>query len=103
MGVWVHEGMGGKAYSAVDDMLIARVVVDVDCDAPERGDLGGEFVEAGVVLSVRRISTFILRRRYVCWRKVEVGRRTLRARRIGTFRRRCAGVRLELKMSWVCA
>ena len=32
--------------------MVPSVVVDVDCDAAEGGDLGGEFIEAGVVLSV---------------------------------------------------
>ena len=31
-------------------MLIARIVVDVYCDASERRYFGGELVEAGVVL-----------------------------------------------------
>lgn len=34
--------------------MIARIVIDVDCDAAESGDFGGELVEAGVVLSVGR-------------------------------------------------
>ena len=33
-------------------MLITGVIIDVYCDAAEGGDFGGEFVEAGVVLSV---------------------------------------------------
>ena len=33
-------------------MLVSSVVVDVDCDAAEGGDFGGELGEAGVVLSV---------------------------------------------------
>ena len=33
-------------------MLVSRIVVDVDGDAAEGGDFGGEFGEAGVVLSV---------------------------------------------------
>lgn len=50
-GGWVagiRRGMG--AYAAVKDILVAGVIVDVDCDAAEGGDLGGEFIEAGVVL-----------------------------------------------------
>jgi len=43
---------GGESIRcAVDDVLVARVVVDVDCDAAQRRDFGGEVVEAGVVLS----------------------------------------------------
>lgn len=42
----------GGAYSAVDDMLVARVVVDVDCYAAQGRDFGREFVEARVVLPV---------------------------------------------------
>lgn len=33
-------------------MLVSCIVVDVDGDAAEGGDFGGEFGEAGVVLSV---------------------------------------------------
>jgi hypothetical protein len=39
-------------------MLVARAVVDVDCDAAEGGDFGGEFVEAGVVLSGTFLASF---------------------------------------------
>jgi hypothetical protein len=42
---------GGKRYAVLDDILAARVVVDVDCDAAQCGDFGGELGEAGVVLS----------------------------------------------------
>jgi len=42
---------GGKKYAVLDDILAARVVVDVDCDAAQCGDFGGELGEAGVVLS----------------------------------------------------
>lgn len=45
-------GGGGRAYAVINDVLVARIVVDVDCDAAEGGDFGGEFGEAGVVLSV---------------------------------------------------
>lgn len=38
-------------YAVVDHMLVSSVVVDVDCDAAEGGDFGGELGEAGVVLS----------------------------------------------------
>ena len=31
-------------------MLVPRIVVDVNCDATEGGDFGGEFVEEVVVL-----------------------------------------------------
>jgi len=48
--------MGGEGeeepYAVVDDMLIARVVVDVYRDAAEGGYFGGELGEARVVLSV---------------------------------------------------
>lgn len=43
-------GGGLAAYTAIEDILVAGVIVDVDCDAAEGGDLGGEFIEAGVVL-----------------------------------------------------
>ena len=49
----VREGERGKAaYAVVDDVLVPRVVVDVDCDAAEGGYFGGEFGEAGIVLSI---------------------------------------------------
>lgn len=41
----------GRRYAVLDDILAARVVVDVDRDAAQRRDFGGEFGEAGVVLS----------------------------------------------------
>ena len=41
-----------RTYAIVDHMLVSSVVVDVDCDAAEGGNFGGEFGEAGVVLSV---------------------------------------------------
>ncbi len=41
-----------SAYTAVQDILVPRIIVDVDCDAAQGGDFGGEFIEAGVVLSV---------------------------------------------------
>ncbi len=45
--------VGGEGtYAVVDHVLVAGIVVDVDCDAAESGDFGGEFGEAGVVLSV---------------------------------------------------
>lgn len=40
----------GATYTAVNDILGPRIVVDVDCDAAKSGDLGGELFEAGVVL-----------------------------------------------------
>lgn len=43
---------GEDIVAVVKDVLITGVVVDVDCDAAEGGDFGGEFGEAGVVLSV---------------------------------------------------
>lgn len=39
-------------YAVVYYMLVSSVVIDVDCHAAEGGDFGGEFGEAGVVLSV---------------------------------------------------
>ncbi len=45
--------VGGEGtYAVIDHVLIASIVVDVDGDAAEGGDFGGEFGEAGVVLSV---------------------------------------------------
>ena len=32
-----------ETYAVVDDALVPRVVVDVDCDAAEGGYFGGEF------------------------------------------------------------
>jgi hypothetical protein len=43
-------------YSRVDDVLVAGIVVDVDCDAAEGRDFGGELVEAGVILSGGNVS-----------------------------------------------
>lgn len=43
---------GGNMYAVIDDILVPRIVVDVDCDAAEGGDFGGELVEAGVILPV---------------------------------------------------
>jgi len=40
----------GGAYAAIDDILTPCIIVDVDCNAAEGGDLGGELLEAGVVL-----------------------------------------------------
>jgi hypothetical protein len=39
-----------RTYSAVNDMLIPCIIVDVYCHAAEGRDFGGEFVEARVVL-----------------------------------------------------
>lgn len=47
-------GWWRERYSIIEDILVADVVVDVDCDAAESGDFGGEFVEAGVVLAMGR-------------------------------------------------
>jgi hypothetical protein len=46
-------GLEGEVcmYRRINNALVARIVVDVDCDAAEGRDFGGEFVEAGVVLS----------------------------------------------------
>lgn len=46
-GCHVGEGLGG----VVDDVLVARIVVDVDGDAAQGGDFGGEGGEGVVVLS----------------------------------------------------
>lgn len=45
---------GGCAYRGVDDMLVARIVVDVDGHAAQGRHLAGELVEPRVVLSVVR-------------------------------------------------
>ena len=42
---------GGRKYAVIDDILTARIIVDIDCDASQRGDFGGELGEPGVVLS----------------------------------------------------
>ena len=44
------ESMKQRPYAAIDDILTSCIVVDVDCDAAEGGDFGGELLEAGVVL-----------------------------------------------------
>ena len=44
------------AYAVIYDILAPRIVVDVDRDASKGGHLGGEFVEAGVVLPGARTS-----------------------------------------------
>ena len=48
-----HREVKGATDAAVEDALVARIVVDVDGDAAQGGDLGGELVEARVVLPVR--------------------------------------------------
>ena len=45
MGAW-------RAHAIINDMLVARAVVNVDRDAAQGRDFGGEGGEAGVVLSV---------------------------------------------------
>lgn len=45
-------GREGGRYGIIEDILVAGIVIDVDCDAAQSGDFGGEFVEAGVVLAV---------------------------------------------------
>jgi len=47
-------GRAAAAHGTVNDLLVARVVVDVDGDAAERRHLGREVVQARVVLSVCR-------------------------------------------------
>lgn len=49
--VWVVLGGGKGTYAGVDELMVAGVVIDVDCYAAEGGDFGGELVEAGVVLA----------------------------------------------------
>lgn len=45
--------MGASAtYAVIDYVLASCIVVDVDRDATQRRDFGGEFREAGVVLSL---------------------------------------------------
>jgi len=38
-------------YRAIDDFLIPRIVVDVDCDSAQGGDFSGELVELSIVLT----------------------------------------------------
>jgi len=40
----------GGTYRAINDMLVARIIVDVYRYAPQRRHFGGEFIEAGIVL-----------------------------------------------------
>lgn len=47
-----HGERGRTAYAIINDILRAGIVVDIDGDAAEGGDFGGEVGEAGVVLSV---------------------------------------------------
>lgn len=49
---WKREGGERKADAIINDVLVARAVVNVDRDAAQGGDFGGEGGEAGVVLSV---------------------------------------------------
>lgn len=39
-------------YGVVDDILGAGVIVDVDCDAAQGGDFGGELFQTSVVLAL---------------------------------------------------
>lgn len=41
-----------STYAVIDYILAPRIVVDVDRNAAQRGDFGGKFREAGVVLSL---------------------------------------------------
>jgi hypothetical protein len=51
-GVRAREHTGGaRTYGVVDDLLAPGIVVDVDGDAAEGGDLGGELGEEAVVLA----------------------------------------------------
>ena len=38
-------------YTVINDLLAPRIVVDIDCYAPQGRDFGGEFIEAGVILA----------------------------------------------------
>ena len=44
------EDVAQVTYRAVDDMLVARIIVDVYRHAPQRRYFGGEFVKTGIVL-----------------------------------------------------
>ena len=41
---------GEETYSTVNDFLTTGIIVDVDCNASQRGDFGGKLIQAGVVL-----------------------------------------------------
>lgn len=60
----VGEGIAG----GVDDAVVARIVVDVDGDAAQRGDFVGELIEAGVVLSRVEMRLSVSRKSRVCLR-----------------------------------
>lgn len=49
--IYLYVCMEGGWYAVVDDILAAGIVVDVDRDAAQGGDFGGELRESGVVLS----------------------------------------------------
>lgn len=46
----MRHGIEKVAYSVINDILGARIVVDVDRDATQGCDFGAELAEAGVVL-----------------------------------------------------
>jgi hypothetical protein len=75
-------------YRRVDNALVARIVVNVDCDAAQGRDFGGEFVETGVVLSACELAVacYIVGYRLgAAWGCSRCGnRRTVRVRRTGT-------------------
>lgn len=74
---------GGKRLRcAVDDMLVARAVVDVDGHAPQGRHFARELVQPRVVLSARVLAA-------VCAVEGQdvLGGRTVRARRLATWLR----------------
>lgn len=46
----MRNGIEKVAHSVINDILGARIVVDVDCDTTQGCDFGAELAEAGVVL-----------------------------------------------------
>jgi hypothetical protein len=46
----------GRKYRRINNTLVACIVVNVDCDATEGRDFGGEVVEAVVVLAGEEVS-----------------------------------------------
>lgn len=48
---WLERKWGRGRYRVIQDMLVARVVVDIYRDAAKGGNFGGEFGEEVVVLS----------------------------------------------------
>ena len=75
---------GKTAYTAIQDILVPRIIIDVDCDAAQGGDFGGEFIEAGVVLSVAAMEISYLAFGE-CNGSIIRGGCTVLARRLRTF------------------